>query len=288
MILARRNVIRGRADTRGARRVALATALAMLTGLILVARHTTGPADEWAMLTYLIGVALFYGLVAWLSYLALEPYARRRWPNMLVGWTRLVSGRFRDPLVGREVLIGIIAAAAGAVVSIAAVMLIAPYVPVVPVNPMTLPAMRTPAGVIFPFLDAATNGLTYGLGLVAMLVVMRHILRRDRAAWLATLLIVIAAAGADSPAQLVETGTIMIAIMIALRFGGLLGAIVAFFFYYATAWSPLTWDSSAWYFGRSMVTVLVLAALSCQAFRIALGHRSLFGSAFAEDELPSS
>jgi hypothetical protein len=31
---------------------------------------------------------------------------RRRWPATLVSWSRLLAGRFRDPLVGRDVLAG--------------------------------------------------------------------------------------------------------------------------------------------------------------------------------------
>ena len=38
--------------------------------------------------------------------IALEPFARRRWPEMLISWSRAVSGRWRDPLVGRDLLIG--------------------------------------------------------------------------------------------------------------------------------------------------------------------------------------
>ena len=33
---------------------------------------------------------------------------RRTWPRSLIGWTRLLAGRFRDPMVGREVLFGTI------------------------------------------------------------------------------------------------------------------------------------------------------------------------------------
>src|SRR5262249_52958852 len=44
----------------------------------------------------------------WLIYLGLEPYVRRRWPTMLISWSRLLAWRFRDPLVGRDVLFGIL------------------------------------------------------------------------------------------------------------------------------------------------------------------------------------
>jgi hypothetical protein len=256
----------------------------MLVGLVLIARHTASPADEWEMLTYLAGVAMYYGLVAWLCYLALEPYVRRRWPGMLVGWTRFVAGRFRDPLVGRELLTGLIAGAAGIVLSAAGLILVSRFAPVVPSNPLALPLMRTPAGSAFVFLDASVTSLTFGLGLVAMLVFVRRVVRRDRAAWIVTTLLVIAAAGADSLQGLVEATAMMLAVMIALRFGGVLGSITAFFIHYACMYTPLTWNSDAWYFGRSVVTLLVLAALCFYAFRTALGHRPLFGSALVEDE----
>ena len=42
----------------------------------------------------------------WLIYLALEPFVRRSWPTMLVGWSRVLGGRVRDAVVGRELLIG--------------------------------------------------------------------------------------------------------------------------------------------------------------------------------------
>ncbi len=42
----------------------------------------------------------------WLTYLGLEPYVRRTSPDSLIGWTRLIAGRWNDPHVGRDVLIG--------------------------------------------------------------------------------------------------------------------------------------------------------------------------------------
>src|SRR5262249_48993017 len=47
-------------------------------------------------------------------YMAFEPYVRRFWPQLLIGWSRLLSGRVRDPMVGREVLVGAAAGTVGA------------------------------------------------------------------------------------------------------------------------------------------------------------------------------
>src|SRR5215471_15409890 len=53
-----------------------------------------------------VGFALSMGALLWVLYVAVEPYVRRRWPHTLITWTRLLSGEFRDPLVGRDILIG--------------------------------------------------------------------------------------------------------------------------------------------------------------------------------------
>ena len=44
----------------------------------------------------------------WVLYLALEPYVRRYWPQAMISWTRALGGRWRDPLVGRDVLYGVV------------------------------------------------------------------------------------------------------------------------------------------------------------------------------------
>ena len=43
---------------------------------------------------------------AWIFYVALEPYVRRRLPQIMIAWSRLLGGGVRDPLVGGHLLIG--------------------------------------------------------------------------------------------------------------------------------------------------------------------------------------
>src|SRR5262249_56010888 len=61
-----------------------------------------------------VGVAwgLYWAGLCWLAYVALDPFARRLWPQTLIGWSRLLAGRFADPRVGREVLLGALAGVA--------------------------------------------------------------------------------------------------------------------------------------------------------------------------------
>jgi hypothetical protein len=52
--------------------------------------------------------AAWTGIYFWVLYVALEPHVRRVWPEVLIGWTRCLAGRVRDPLVGRDVLVGVL------------------------------------------------------------------------------------------------------------------------------------------------------------------------------------
>src|SRR6185436_18736523 len=52
-----------------------------------------------------IGHALLHCVIVWFLYMALEPYLRRIWPRVMVSWARLVSGRLRDPMIGRDILV---------------------------------------------------------------------------------------------------------------------------------------------------------------------------------------
>jgi serine/threonine-protein kinase len=107
LVLGVRNARHGRGDPAAARRVAgLAFGCSLASGL-LRSGHTADGATEWAVVEHAAARALLLAAEAWILYMALEPYVRRRWPETLISWTRLLHGRFRDPLVGRDVLAGV-------------------------------------------------------------------------------------------------------------------------------------------------------------------------------------
>ena len=102
----RRNLRLGRGDRKGAIRVTLFLFACTMIAQLLRADHVAAVFEEVSLVSNLMAQVLFYALINWLIYIALEPIARRRWPQLLVGWTRLLDGRWRDPLVGRDILIG--------------------------------------------------------------------------------------------------------------------------------------------------------------------------------------
>jgi serine/threonine-protein kinase len=104
-ILARRNVRLGRGDRRGATRVALVVFGLTLAGWVFGNEHVPHP---WELMLAVMAVSrgLLAAALTWMSYLALEPFVRRRWPRVLVAWNRVLAGGCRDPLVARDMLGG--------------------------------------------------------------------------------------------------------------------------------------------------------------------------------------
>src|SRR5207237_8308793 len=106
-ILARYCGRMNRADRRAAARLAIGLTILAIAAWI-VSAHDVPTADvELQQTSLTMASAVFLGTVVWLYYLAIEPYARRFWPDALLGWTRLLAGRVRDPPVGRDVLNGL-------------------------------------------------------------------------------------------------------------------------------------------------------------------------------------
>jgi len=106
-LIARYNLKLGRGDRRGAARVSAAVVILLLAGWFISAHHLIA-GQEIPLWFKAIGLALLNGALAWIFYVVLEPVVRRRWPHVLISWNRLLAGQFRDPLVARDVLVGLL------------------------------------------------------------------------------------------------------------------------------------------------------------------------------------
>jgi serine/threonine-protein kinase len=105
-MIARRNLRLGRGDRKGAFRLALFIFTTNLLGWALQANHFASFGGEAGLWTNAAAWALWWGGVVWVVYIALEPYVRRNNPERIIAWNRLLAGDLRDPLVGRDILIG--------------------------------------------------------------------------------------------------------------------------------------------------------------------------------------
>lgn len=271
--LMRGNVRRGRGDLRGARR--LATFVLSVHALLWVVRgpHFVNITTEWALAQLAIGKALWQAVLVWIFYLALEPYVRRTWPHSLISWTRLLSGRFRDPLVGRSLLVGGLFGAFWTLIGHVDVLLPGwlglSYEPD-PVDPWLFDSAISASASLAATGEFILSAVFDGVFSMLFLVLFRLLLRRRDLAVGAYILVVgmlYAPAGAHPHISWLTVG-LLVALTEALaivRFG-LLTFVAAVFVFSLLSFFPLTLDMTAWYAGSGLLgpaLVLLLTATSC-------------------------
>jgi predicted Ser/Thr protein kinase len=105
--LSRRNLAQGRGDREGAWRLAIWIGWVQMALWVSDAHFNTS-IGTFAMFLLAICTAVFYGFVIYVMYIALEPQMRRRWPRTLISWSAILTGQWRDPIVGRDVLVGVV------------------------------------------------------------------------------------------------------------------------------------------------------------------------------------
>jgi hypothetical protein len=178
-LVARHNLRAGRVDRNGARRVAVVVFVCGMFSWGLTTTHVPSPWEVGLLFTQ-VGQALEFAGLYWLGYIAVEPYMRRYWPESLISWNRLHSGRVRDPLVASHVMAGI--AAWGVTQAVAA-----PMWQLLPLQAPENVRMLDGTASFVAFLGGAPAGMLAGMEVFLVLVVVLRLLTRDRA-WIAEVL----------------------------------------------------------------------------------------------------
>ena len=104
-----RNLRLGIADRDAAFKGALLVASFNLLTWLLLADHQFD-AHEYIYLPMGLQTSLTHAFEQWVLYVALEPFVRRYYPHVLVSWKRVLAGKFLNAQVGRDVLVGVVAA----------------------------------------------------------------------------------------------------------------------------------------------------------------------------------
>src|SRR5262249_26793614 len=104
LVLAQRNLKLGRGDKRGAFRLAVFFSSLDMVGWFMAGSHVLSHLQ--ASFDRALAESLKNSLISWVLYLGFEPHVRRLWPKRIIAWNRLLAGRLRDPLVGRDMLVG--------------------------------------------------------------------------------------------------------------------------------------------------------------------------------------
>jgi Protein kinase domain len=285
-LLARRNLRLGRGDRRGASRLALFSLSVLSIAWIIGGRHVLN-VDEVPLFLRFAAWAVFQSGVLWVLYVALEPVVRRRWPQTIVSWSRLLAAGPRDPLVGRDVLVGCVM---GAVIgTVTRVMVVAvPLLGAPPPQPF-VSEPRLLLGtrkVVAETVSTLSDVVTLGLGFLFLVFLLRMLLRREWA--VAAALVVIFGLGQVLQSDVPVAAAVRVIIvfsglaLVLMRFG-LVAAIATIYFSFLIESFPFTTDASAWYFGVGLFAAVLMAAIAITAFRISLGSRPAFGAVRPEE-----
>lgn len=292
VILARRNLRRGRSDAKGAFKVTIFVFLISLSASLLIADHMPDLGRELGLLFKVTGSALFVSALIGLVYLALEPYVRRRWPDLIISWSRMLAGDFRDPMVGRDVLVGgLLGVAHTAVIYL---MYLGPrYLgidasirPNEGLNPSYLGGFKHVAA---QFLGAPVAGIISAFFILLFLVLLVTIFRKQ---WLATAVMwtmifsVLGLAFASRGGHWIFwSGPALIAaiIVVCISRYGLLAMISFQVFFELTFHNAISANFSSWYFGNTIAAVIVLMGLIIFGFHTSLAGQKIIDPRFLSD-----
>jgi serine/threonine-protein kinase len=218
----------------------------------------------------------------WLFYVSLEPLVRRWWPQMVIAWNRLVAGDWRDPLVGRDILVGC---------------LIGPIFPMIYFLSMLISRwLDLPYQEPHRFYESMLSGLAVALGsfawttlafnvfitfglllvFVILYIILRNVTLATAVFWVLCFLL-LASTMANELMVNVIAGVVGATLMVFVlkRFGFLsffVTSLVGDFFFTF----PITTDPSAWYFDVTLLSMSMFAALLLYGFYVSLGGQKLF------------
>ena len=274
--LARRNYLRGRGDKEGALRLAIVMFILEMA-LFLCRSHLATIGDAIGLTIIAISTASFLSGAMWIFYMAIEPWVRRQWPKSLVSWTRLLGGNWRDPVVGRDILLG---------VALGVIWILVFQIRAIPIMHMggsppiggtdALIGGRDALGI---WLRQWPQSIQTTLVFFLVFFGLKVLLRKE---WIAAPVFIALFSvpqilsssykAIDAPAMILVYA---IALLIVIRFG-LVPLAIAIATINLTINIPFSSDISAWYMPTSIIWLLSIVAIAAWGFYHSLGGRPLW------------
>jgi hypothetical protein len=220
--------------------------------------------------------------LVWLMYVALEPHVRKRWPTSLVAWSRVLGGEILDPVVGRDVLLGVVLAVFWAV--LANVLNLLPgWMGKTPSAPDSTLDFVILGGIHYTIGDILLNLTLYIFGSLALFFIFFLVRLLVRNQWVAVAVVVAlfglpAVFAPDNVAlhaaeNMVVFGT---ALLLLVRFG-LLALLVALCVNNVLEAYPLTGHLSEWFAQPTIIVFLLVTALAVFGFYTSTAGKSRLG-----------
>ena len=272
----------GRGDPAGAWHLGVYTAAAYACSLLLIIPSSTLPSGIWLPIAF----SAAFGLVIGSAYLALEPWVRRLWPHTMITWARLLSGKWRDPVVCRDLLVAIACATANHAIQRTAqvVALSLGNAPVQPESSGTLgfylgnltSTRLMTADMILAFVRSLDVLMFFVVLLIARAVLKKQ--WRATVVYLAFWSLVLAAphvVEGDWVVVIYWIVELSLLLFLMLRFG-LLATVAFGTMSILISRSVLTTNLGAWYGQSTLVAVVIVSGLALVVFRLALGGRPVW------------
>jgi hypothetical protein len=249
---ARRNFLSGRGDARGARRIAAWVFLCRMLYWVFAAHHTRSFVDEFQLFGIAFARSLMYAAEVWVGYLAVEPYIRRRKPQTIIGWKRLLEGRWNDPIVGRDALLG-----TGFGLAMLLIEELRRALPGAAPFSAAVPALSSRVAWLELLFYFQTRAIFYSLFALFFLLLLRGLLRQTALAsaiWVIALAVLLTPAE-QKPLDFILGALLALLLLFVLQRYGLLTCAFAFFWYLFLTSVPLTVDMHQWYAATSIAVI---------------------------------
>ncbi len=288
VVLSWHNFRMGRGDFRGSVRVMVFFLVVHFFGGLFLADHVPELWSEMQILAWVIRQSVFLAVLSGLMYSALEPQLRRLWPELLISWSRLVSGGLSDPMVGRDILMGALLG-----VATYSVVILQMYLPVWFADRPLLPTTHSFRwdGFLHGFADSIswlTTSLEQALFFVFILFIALFISRRKWIATAAIMLLYGALGIANAPhPELLPFNLVMAALSAStlslsiIRFG-IVGGTVCQMFFITLINRPFIFNPESIYFEVSVSGALVMLTIVFYAFYISTGGKAFALSTFLD------
>jgi len=277
-MVVRRNRRLKRGDEAGSAHLGTFLFFAFLVSWLFRAHHLAST-NEFGNAILAFAWAFLVSSFARVLYFALEPFVRRRDPHTLISWTRLIGGKIRDPLIGRDVLIG---TTYGVLLGLfeSSDNILLPLFHRLPPQP-GIPDMQSFLGVL-PVLGLVFSYtwiyVFYALGVFFLLFLLRLAVRKD---WIAALAIVFLGAITNTGgdyfwATFVAAAIIWLSIYMVLRRFGVLALVVGLVVQNILVVFPLTSHLGRWYASGAIAGMVAIVGIALFAFSSALAGQRIF------------
>ncbi len=279
-ILAFRNYRMRRIDRKGLFRLGVAMFLLTFGAAALYTDHSGtlayGPTQIFAALAY----GLVRAFVACVLYVGLEPYIRKLYPRALVAWSRLISGRWKDPALGREMLIGLSTASLWWGIAYAVGLLIGYG----SMGAATGVPIENTFGVALLLAQVAV-GIGNALTVLFVFVIARSIIPAP--SWVQSLFGAIVVFGfyflqgagpMEGAAAYFFPALTTLAVVFLISRSGLIALFMFWVVNMIMQTTTLTYDLDQWFVGTTIAFVALFGSLIFFAFRIATAGQQLFPS----------